>query len=128
MSSTSRGTGEFDSLVVRLVMPSEVTRFNELLDAHHYLGHNLVGRVLRYVAEEDGEWVALIGFGSPALSLRARERFVGWSEQVKNRRLRFVLNSEVGHWFGAASVRLRSRPGHRGGISQHTSPGPAAPA
>ena len=84
-------------------MPSEVTRFNELLDAHHYLGHNLVGRVLRYVAEEDGEWVALIGFGSPALSLRARERFVGWSEQVKNRRLRFVLNNQ----------RFCILPGHR---------------
>jgi len=75
-------------------MPDEVARFNELLDAHHYLGHNLVGRVLRYVAEEDSEWVALVGFGSPALSLRARERFVGWSEQVKARRLRFVLNNQ----------------------------------
>ena len=29
---------DFDSLVVRLVMPEEVARFNELLDAHHYLG------------------------------------------------------------------------------------------
>ena len=60
--------GGLDSLVVRLVRRDEVARFNELLDRHHYLGHNLVGRVLRYVAEEDNEWVALIGFGSPALS------------------------------------------------------------
>ena len=94
MSSTSRAAGGFDSLVVRLVRRDEVARFNELLDRHHYLGHNLVGRVLRYVAEEDNEWVALIGFGSPALSLRAREAFVGWSEQVKTRRLRFVLNNQ----------------------------------
>jgi len=84
-------------------MADEVASFNELLDAHHYLGHNLVGRVLRYVAEEDNEWVALIGFGSPALSLRAREAFVGWSEQVKTRRLRFVLNNQ----------RLCILPGHR---------------
>ena len=84
-------------------MPDEVASFNELLDVHHYLGHNLVGRVLRYVAEEDGEWVALLGFGSPALSVRARERFVGWSEQVKTRRLRFVLNNQ----------RYCILPGHR---------------
>ena len=103
MSSTSRAAGGFDSLVVRLVKRDEVARFNELLDRHHYLGHNLVGRVLRYVAEEDNEWVALIGFGSPALSLRAREAFVGWSEDVKNRRLRFVLNNQ----------RFCILPGHR---------------
>jgi G3E family GTPase len=72
--STEHG---FDSLVVRLITPTESARFNELLDEHHYLRHNLVGRVLRYVACEDDEWVALVGFGSPALSLRAREDFIG---------------------------------------------------
>ena len=85
---------DFGSLVVRLVAPSEVARFNELLDQHHYLGHHLVGRVLRYVACEDDEWVALLGFGSPALSLRPREDFIGWSEQAKSRRLRFVSNNQ----------------------------------
>jgi len=86
---------DFGSLGVRLVMPPEVERFNALLDEHHYLGHNLVGRVLRYVAcEDDDRWVALIGFGSPALSLRARERFIGWNEEAKSRRLRFVLNNQ----------------------------------
>jgi len=91
---SDRPEHDFGSLVVRLVAPSEVARFNELLDQHHYLGHNLVGRVLRYVACEDDEWVALLGFGSPALSLRPREAFIGWSEQTKNRRLRFVLNNQ----------------------------------
>ncbi len=94
MSPSERSRGELDSVVVRLVTADEVTRFNELLDEHHYLGHNLVGRVLRYVACEGDEWVALLGFGSPALSLRARERYVGWSEQTKARRLRFVLNNQ----------------------------------
>ena len=35
---------------------------------------------------------------------------------------------EVGRWFGGSLLRLRSRPGHGGGISQRTGPGPAAPA
>jgi predicted transposase YbfD/YdcC len=94
VNESPRHSRRFDSVVVRLIAPGEVPRFNELLDRYHFLGHRLTGRVLRYVAEEDGEWVALVGFGSPALSLGSRERFIGWSEQVKLRRLRFVMNNQ----------------------------------
>jgi predicted transposase YbfD/YdcC len=94
VDESPRPPQRFDSLVVRLVTPAEVPRFNELLDQHHFLGHSLTGRVLRYVAVEDNEWVALVGFGSAALSLGSRERFIGWSEQVKLRRLRFVMNNQ----------------------------------
>ena len=50
-------------MVVRRVGAEEVPRFNALLDEHHFLGHRLSGRVLRYVATVSGEWVALVGFG-----------------------------------------------------------------
>lgn len=93
--NTGRGDPQhFDDLLVRLVAPHEVPRFNAALDEHHFLGHNLVGRILRYVACEADEWVALLGFGSAALSLAPRERFIGWSEQAKLRRLRFVLSNQ----------------------------------
>ena len=82
------------SLSVRLVRPGEVGRFNDLLDEHHFLGHRLYGRVMRYVAVEGDESVALVGFGSAALSLGARESYVGWSEETKCRRLRFVVNNQ----------------------------------
>ncbi len=49
---------------------------------------------MRYVALEGDVWVGLVGFGSAALSLAARESYVGWSEQVKNRRLRYVVNNQ----------------------------------
>lgn len=81
-------------LSVRVVRAGELDRFNELLDEHHFLGHRLYGRVIRYVALEGDEWVALVGFGSAALSLGARESFVGWSEETKNRRLRYVMNNQ----------------------------------
>jgi len=74
------GTDAFEHaqrLSVRLVGAGEVSRFNDLLGGHHFLGHRLYGRVARYVAVEDGEWVALVGFGSAALSLGARESSVG---------------------------------------------------
>lgn len=82
------------ALSVRLVRADEVARFNALLDEHHFLGHHLFGRALRYVATIDSEWVALVGFGSAALSLGPRERYVGWSEEIKLRRLRYVSNNQ----------------------------------
>ena len=81
-------------LAVRLVRTDEVARFNALLDEHHWLGHHLFGRVLRYVATYDGEWVALIGFGSAALSVASRDRFIGWSPATKRRHLRYVANNQ----------------------------------
>ena len=81
-------------LSVRLVRANEVARFNSLLDEHHFLGHHLFGRVLRYVATIEDEWVALVGFGSAALSVAARDRFIGWSPATKRRRLRYVANNQ----------------------------------
>ena len=79
---------------MRLVRANEVARFNSLLDEHHFLGHHLFGRVLRYVATIEDEWVALVGFGSAALSVAARDRFIGWSPATKRRRLRYVANNQ----------------------------------
>jgi hypothetical protein len=50
--------------------------------------------VLRYVAVLDGEWVALVGFGSAALSCAARDRFLGWSREAQYARLRHVVHNQ----------------------------------
>jgi predicted transposase YbfD/YdcC len=49
---------------------------------------------MRYVAEEDGNWVALLGFGSAALCVRPREELVSWSDQQRYRRLRYLTNNQ----------------------------------
>jgi predicted transposase YbfD/YdcC len=55
----------------------------------------MVGETLRYVAvDADGEWVALVGFASPALSCGPRDRFIGWSQEIQMRRLRFVASNQ----------------------------------
>ena len=72
----------------------ERVQFDETLQRAHWLGAGLVGEVMRYVAEEDGEWVALIGFGSAALSVGARDAHIGWSERQRWRRLRYVANNQ----------------------------------
>jgi Domain of unknown function (DUF4338)/DDE_Tnp_1-associated len=81
-------------VVVRPIFVDEVGRFNAALREHHWLGHRLTGQVLRYVAVLDGEWVAVVGFGSAVLSCRARDEFVGWSREQQYSRLRHVANNQ----------------------------------
>jgi len=81
-------------IVVKLLLPEEQERFEELLQERHYL-HNarLGGQSLRYVAELDGEWVALITFSGPAPNLKAREKWIQWNPRQRTRRLGLVVNN-----------------------------------
>jgi hypothetical protein len=61
---------------------------------HHYLGfRSFVGESLRYVAEWQGRWVALLGWCAAALKCEARDRFIGWPEILKWQRLSLVVNN-----------------------------------
>ncbi len=82
------------TLVVRPIERGEVGRFNRELDQHHWLGHRLVGETMRYVAEADGRWVALLGFGSAAYQCRTRDQHLGWSAGMRRRRLQLVVNNQ----------------------------------
>ena len=91
------GAAESDVLnrvTVRLMSADELGRFNYHLQEDHYLeSSRLAGQSLRYVAEVDGRWVALLTFSAPALHLKARERWIGWSPRQRARRLGLVVNN-----------------------------------
>ena len=54
-------------VIVRLIAFQERDYFDELLERDHYLhSARLGGQSLRYVAEIDGQWVALITFSGAA--------------------------------------------------------------
>lgn len=80
--------------VVRPILAAERKRFDRALEAEHWLGARLVGEVMRYVAIEDGQWCALVGFGASALYVRSREALLGWSDDQRHRRLRFITNNQ----------------------------------
>lgn len=90
------GCGEGDEaaltgVVVRLMRPQELRRWDRLMTRHHYLGNaHLVGETLRYVAERKGRWLALLGWSSAAYHLRERERHIGWSTAQRRSRLPLV--------------------------------------
>lgn len=80
---------------VELVSADELARWNELMERHHYLHDaTLVGEVLRYVAvDEQGRWVALLGYSSASLHLRVRDAWLGWTPEQRERRRHFVTQN-----------------------------------
>ena len=53
-------------------------RFDAAMVAHHYLkSSRLVGERLRYVAQVDGKWVALLSWSAAAYHLKRPGRLVG---------------------------------------------------
>jgi hypothetical protein len=83
-----------DRVRVRLAADEERGQFNYYLEEQHYLeSSRFAGQWLRYVAEIDGQWVALLTFSACALHLKARERWIGWSPRQQARRLGLVVNN-----------------------------------
>jgi hypothetical protein len=84
-----------DQIQVNLVRPQQRHKWNQLVCKHHYLkSADLVGEQLRYIVTDDqGAWLALLGWSAPALHLKARDRTIEWSEQQRERRLHLLAQN-----------------------------------
>lgn len=79
---------------VRLVRVGEREVFDRSLCEHHYLkSAQFVGEQLRYVAEVEGKWVALLAWSAASYQLAHREAWIGWSVEQKRRRLALLANN-----------------------------------
>jgi hypothetical protein len=70
-------------------------RARRLLDQHHYLGNvQAVGEQLFYaITEGRGQWLGVLVFCAASRRLRARDRWIGWSEEQRRRRLPLIVNN-----------------------------------
>ena len=83
-----------EQVTVRLIRPEEEPRFNDLLEKEHYLhSSQLVGEHMRYVVTWHGQWLALASWSAAALHLKARDQFIGWSDEQRRQRLALVVNN-----------------------------------
>lgn len=88
------GKPDLRSVQVRLLSAGERAAWDRLMRQHHYLGfRGFVGESLRYVAEWQGSWVALLGWCAAALKCQARDRWIGWPEVLQWQRLGLVVNN-----------------------------------
>jgi hypothetical protein len=84
-----------DTVRVRPIRPAERVRCMRLLARYHYLGAlQPVGEQIIYVAVgPNGGWRAILVFCAAANHLRYRDRWIGWSDEQRRRRLALVANN-----------------------------------
>jgi hypothetical protein len=70
-------------------------RARRLLAKHHYLGDvHAVGEQLYYaIKDELGQWLGVLVFCAASRRLRARDQWIGWTEEQRRRRLALVVNN-----------------------------------
>lgn len=67
--------------------------WNELMDRYHYLGAGpLCGAQLRYlIRSETHGWLGGLAFSAAAWRVQARDRWIGWSPEIRERNLHQVV-------------------------------------
>jgi len=79
---------------VRPVTRPEEGHFQELMQAHHYLGAMpKISETLWYVALFRDQWAALLSFSAAALKCSPRDRWIGWGCRHQYARLKLVTNN-----------------------------------
>ena len=80
--------------IQQLCTRKEKSRARRLLAKHHYLGDvHAVGEQLWYAITACGAWLGVLVFCAASRRLRARDQWIGWSEEQRRRRLPLVVNN-----------------------------------
>lgn len=65
--------------------------FNSLIEQYHYLGYTQpVGEHLKYLVYSQERPIACLAWSSAPRHLGCRDRFIGWSAEVRRRNIRFI--------------------------------------
>ena len=69
--------------------------WNEFVARYHYLGYKtLVGAQMRYaVHDRDNRPIAMLGFSTAARKLAPRDRFIGWTPELREKNLPLVIDN-----------------------------------
>jgi len=68
--------------------------FNSLISEHHYLGYTQpVGEHLKYIAFSNDRPIACLAWSSAPWYIGARDRFIGWSPEIRQKNLYLIINN-----------------------------------
>lgn len=82
-------------LRIKPVVTKALSRlWNEYIARYHYLGHApLPGAQLRFLVTHGETILACIGFSAAAWKVEARDAFIGWTHEQRQRNLHLVVNN-----------------------------------
>ena len=71
----------------------EGKRWNAFIARYHYLGYKtVVGAQMRYAVHDGDGWpLAMLGFSTAAWKLAPRDKFIGWTPQLREKNLPLAL-------------------------------------
>lgn len=86
---------DYPSLRLELLSKTEEYKlWNRIIHSYHYQGYRvIVGKLLKYIAYIRNRPVACLGWGSAAWSIKARDIWIGWSKEVKDKNLCGIVNN-----------------------------------
>jgi hypothetical protein len=89
------GVEEIEGIELTVVAGKEASHlWNALIARYHYLGYTpLAGAQLRYLIGCSRGLVGCLGFGAAAWKVAARDQWIGWGKQGRERNLARVLNN-----------------------------------
>ena len=104
---------ELEGLALEVVEGKEASRhWNGLIARHHYLGYTpLVGAQLRYLIRYRDGVLGCLGFGAAAWKVAARDEWIGWEREARERNLSRVLNNArflILPWVRVANLASRT--------------------
>ncbi len=84
--------GELQPLeFVQVRRSPEEALFNSLLEQHHYLRYERpVGEHLKYLVKAGGQVIACLAWSSAPRHLKLRDRYLGWSEEARERNVHLL--------------------------------------
>jgi len=86
---------DFPALRLKMVrrQPEEAL-WNYLVHQYHYQGYRIVvGSHLKYLAYLGETPVACLAWGSCVFRIQSRDLFIGWTEDARNRAIRYIANN-----------------------------------
>lgn len=83
-----------DLALIMVESKSDSALWNALIDRYHYLGYTpLPGAQLRYFVRSAEGLLGLMGWGAAAWRVAARDKWLGWSNTLREAQLLRVLNN-----------------------------------
>ena len=84
-----------NSLQIKIIQTKrDIARFTKLAKQFHYMGEGTpAGDTLRLVVLADGEWIALLLWGSACYRLKHRDEWIGWTDQQRAARQKLVVQN-----------------------------------
>ena len=74
--------------------PKREQLWNEYVERYHYLGYGVpLGAHIKYFVTLGREPIACLAFAGAAWRVEARDRWIGWTNERRERNLRFVVNN-----------------------------------